>query len=126
MKYHDVPKFECQEIDAQGGVCNRKFVENHFLQTHIKLVHRGLREFVCGQCGICYSSAVDLRNHVINIHQKRKIQCELCNSLMGAKSYYRRHILTHHKELSDVERDNLLEKIRNTRKDDLFTYRKEN
>jgi hypothetical protein len=122
MKRHNAPQFDCPETDSQGNICARKFVENHLLQTHIKLVHRGVREFACQQCGVCYSSAVDLKSHVINIHQKRKIKCEICNSLMGAKSYYRRHVLTHHKELGEQARDALLEKIRKTKKEDLFNF----
>lgn len=122
MKYHQEKKFVCSEINHEGKICGKKFVENHFLNSHIKVAHRNIREFVCKECGICYASSTDLRSHMKNIHEKMRIKCEFCGSLMGSKSYYRKHILLHHKNLDDEALEEILEKIKRTKFEDLFTH----
>lgn len=63
-------------------------------------------------------------NHNRNIHQKVKIQCELCQTLLGDKSYYQRHVKSHHSDVPAKVRDALIYKIKCTKDDDLFNYRK--
>jgi hypothetical protein len=72
---------------------------------------------------MAYTHSQDLQNHIRNIHQKRKIKCDLCSSLLGAKEYYKKHVIDHHKEINDYTKQQLLAKIK-TREEDLFNYQK--
>jgi hypothetical protein len=60
----------------------------------------------------------------LNIHEKKKIQCELCPTLMGSKNYYSKHVTGHHRELDPVYKKLLLKKIRETPEEVLFNYQK--
>jgi KRAB domain-containing zinc finger protein len=125
MKYHEDPQFECDTINPETNqVCGRKFVTSTLLKDHITVFHRGIKKNPCAHCENSFARKSDLKYHEINVHQMRKIRCELCQSTFGSRAYYTRHINLNHKELEPNVKEMILEKIRKAKIEDLFNHRK--
>jgi hypothetical protein len=124
MKRHEEWKFICDFKLEDGEKCNKKFFVRHLLNDHINNSHRGIKKYNCSQCGMGFRTNVDMKYHVLNIHQMKKIKCELCQTLIGSKDYYKKHILNSHKDIDRSIQQKILEKIRNTKIEALFTHSK--
>lgn len=141
MRKHEM-KFVCDQMD-QDKLCNKRFPSRYNLKKHIDIQHRGIRwdniysslmygnwivfffrKFSCSLCESVFAKKPDLQNHFRTIHEQKRIQCELCSTLITRKDYYRKHVLDNHKELDDTAREMFLEKIKSTKDDDLFNYQK--
>lgn len=122
LKNHD-REFSC-EHNENGQVCNKRFTNNYLLQKHIDIQHRGIRKHTCTICESSYAANSDLQNHIRTVHEQKRIKCELCSTLITRKDYYRKHVMDNHRELDDITREMLLEKIKKTKDADLFTYQK--
>lgn len=64
-------KFECQ-------MCGFMFRRKASLEIHVKLVHLGIRNFVCTHCGNAYKSKILLQYHVYQHTGERPFKCEVC------------------------------------------------
>lgn len=119
VNFHREKKFPCSfEID--GKQCDKRFVSSYQLKRHVNITHRNVKPHQCEQCDASYSKLIDLDNHRNVIHLKLKIKCELCSTLLTQKDYYRKHIISNHKELDEGTRKALLEKIKRTPREQLF------
>lgn len=117
---HTEHKHICQ-YEEDGVECGRTFPINSLLNYHVKTAHWGIKKTLnCNECGIEYKTSQALSHHRRNVHEKTKIQCELCSTLVTRKDYYKRHINLHHKELDEVTKKLLLDKIKKTPVKDLF------
>ncbi len=124
MKYkHKERRFECT-FEDNGKVCGRKYPAESQLKRHVEVSHCGVRKHACEHCDRTFAKKEDLRGHTLNIHEKRKIQCELCPTLMGSKNYYTKHVSSHHRDLDPDFMEALLKKIRETPEEELFNFQK--
>lgn len=118
IKIHRERKYQCSFVE-NGVRCSKAFVNATQLKVHLN-IHADIKNYVCSECGMAYVKPKYLKSHMINIHQKMKIKCKLCSSLMGSKEYYRKHILLHHKDLDEESRNSFLAELKATKEDDLF------
>ena len=49
--------------------CNKIFSTKSNLRTHIKLVHEGVKNYICDICEKAFGLASDLRKHVERSHK---------------------------------------------------------
>lgn len=120
-RYHEEKKFVC-DFQDNGTVCGKRFEINSMLKKHIDTSHRGIKAYCCKDCGNNFSTHSSLANHRRNVHEKRRIKCELCSVLVTKKDYYRRHVILHHKELDEDTKNAFLEKIKKTPVEVLFNH----
>jgi uncharacterized C2H2 Zn-finger protein len=116
---HEERKFECT-FEA----CGKKYAFARELKRHVESIHCGVRKYTCPHCDSSFKIKADLRGHVLNLHEKKKIQCQLCSTLMGSKKYYGKHVRSHHRELDAVAMESLMKAIRDTPEEELFNYQK--
>jgi KRAB domain-containing zinc finger protein len=120
---HEERKFHCTFVE-NGQQCTKKYASEPELKQHVEISHCGVRKYACEQCNSSFSCKSDLRGHVLNIHERKKIQCEICPTLMGSKNYYSKHIKSHHRDIDPTFKEALLKKIRETPEEELFNYQK--
>lgn len=111
MKSHRSRDFICTYRD-DNGVCQKAFIANHKLQKHINTAHRGIKTHFCQECDASFTKSDSLSDHVRVVHRKIKIKCELCSTLVTRRDYYRRHINLHHKELDEVSKQEILDRLK--------------
>ena len=58
--------------------CPESFTHAHQLHEHIRSLHSGARQHVCGECGKGFATSSGLKQHT-HIHSSVKpFQCEVC------------------------------------------------
>lgn len=120
MPESSLKKFVCN-ILVNGIPCNKRFAIPDDFNTHVN-VHNGIKKFECDQCKnhAGYFRQKDLNHHKRNVHDKIKIQCELCSTLLTRKDYYVRHVKLGHQELDPETKEKFIDKIRKTKVADLY------
>lgn len=106
MRYHNEPKFKCQH---QG--CGKKFHQKILLEHH-ELKHSAEKPFSCENCTQIFFSLRDLKRHNERVHNKVMRPCPLCEAEFGRKDKLRLHVIKKHKDLSDSEKQNILEQVK--------------
>ena len=55
--------------------------------------HKKPKEFKCDceQCSKFFTRTEALRNHILNVHEKRKLKCDSCGNLFTAKKSLNLH-----------------------------------
>ncbi|KAI9136485.1 hypothetical protein BKA69DRAFT_1119941 [Paraphysoderma sedebokerense] len=66
-------RFKCT-WDSDGKECGKVFTKEKNLNTHIRVVHRGIKPYVCSQCQKAFSY-----KHVLNRHQNSCAKAILSN-----------------------------------------------
>jgi hypothetical protein len=120
---HEERRFECT-FEENGRVCGKKFAFGRELKRHVEISHCGVRKFACQYCDSSFKRKEDWRGHTLNIHEKKKIQCELCPTLLSSKKYYGKHVRSHHRDLDPDTMESVLKKIRDTPEEELFNHQK--
>lgn len=125
MKTHLMPesllkKFVCNII-VNDAPCGKRFATPANLNAHVN-VHKGIKKFECNQpeCNAAYFQPKDLRHHKRNVHDKIKIKCELCSTLVTRKDYYVRHVKLGHQELDPEAKEKFINKIRKMKISELY------
>ena len=68
------------------------------LNAHKASVHHK-KVFKCEICDAKLVSNENLKNHTVNVHEKRKPYiCEICNASFGIKQDKKKHMLSKHKD----------------------------
>jgi KRAB domain-containing zinc finger protein len=106
MRYHLPPLFECSYPD-----CGKKFHQK-VLWEHHERKHKAEKPVSCEQCGASFYSLRDVKRHQQRVHEKVTRKCDYCEISFSRKDKYRQHIIKKHKELTDEERELVLEHIR--------------
>lgn len=107
MRYHLPPSYTCS---AAG--CGKKFHQKVLWEHHEKK-HTDVKPFNCEQCTSNFYSLRDLKRHFQRVHEKVTRKCLLCEMQFSRKDKYRNHLLKKHVELSDTDRETILDQIRN-------------
>lgn len=106
MRYHLPPSYAC----TYAG-CNKKFHQKVLWEHHEKK-HSDVKPFICETCNSAYYSLRDLKRHNSRVHEKVIRSCLLCESQFTRKDKYRLHLLKRHTELSELDREDILNQIR--------------
>lgn len=114
------PTVICTYEEPDGTVCGKELTTSVSLARHLESYHRGVKKFSCDQCDAIFAKGQSLKFHIQKVHQKIKIKCELCSTLVTRKDYYIRHIKLNHPEMSSEVREAFIKKIRNTKSEDLI------
>ena len=56
--------------------CQKEFSSKDGVKSHIKLVHKNIRNFSCSLCGKAFAYKAKLTEHIKNVHEKRKYKCD--------------------------------------------------
>jgi KRAB domain-containing zinc finger protein len=120
---HGDKNFLC-EFEENGQICGKKFVSGSLLKQHHTQIHSGIRRFSCEICLQTFKKKEDWRCHQMNLHEGRKIKCDICPTLMGSKNYYSKHVRGHHRDLDANTLAAFLKKIKETPEEKLFNHRK--
>ena len=65
-------KHECQ-------FCDKILNTNNSLNTHIKSVHEGTKNFRCETCHVSFKAQDGLKYHISSIHNAQKFKCDVGN-----------------------------------------------
>ena len=82
------------------------------LKNHITVVHEGIKEWQCNQCGKSYSQRHYMQVHIKRVHDKDgngriDHKCEHCGKSYSSKQYLQIHVSTNHNELPSPNFSNL-------------------
>lgn len=106
LRYHQPPSYICSQ---QG--CGKKFHQKVLWEHHEKK-HTDFKPFNCDVCNSSFYSVRDLKRHYQRVHEKVTRKCFLCEMQFSRKDKYRLHLLKKHNELSEADRESLLDQIR--------------
>ena len=60
--------------------CGKKFLDRKYLDTHVSVVHEGIRPYECEYCLKTFGMLANLNTHVTAVHEgKRPHQCKECD-----------------------------------------------
>lgn len=108
QRYHLPPAYVCSYPD-----CNKKFHQKVLWEHHEKK-HTDVKPYNCEQenCQQSFYSLRDLKRHQSRVHEKTTRKCFLCEMQFTRKDKYRLHLLKKHNELSDLDRESILDQVR--------------
>lgn len=70
-------------------ICDKVFALESSLIPH-QLIHKGIADFRCEACDLCFPTKQRLKIHSAS-HTAKKYYCEVCNKYFRSKSYLKRH-----------------------------------
>ena len=73
-------------------ISNVKFVKSVHLNTHIKILHEGKRNYKCDSCGKLCATSGNLKSHIKIIHEKQRNHCDSCGKSFATLAYLNIHI----------------------------------
>lgn len=79
--------------DNQCAFCPKSFTDRSSLRIH-QGRHKG-KSFKCSQCGNCYFSQNELRQHITMRHMERRYTCETCQRKFPSKTILNDHQRVH-------------------------------
>ncbi|XP_050079648.1 zinc finger protein draculin [Anopheles maculipalpis] len=92
MNYHTKEKvFNCH-------FCGQTFLTSGNFSRHVKLVHRGEKEFKCTYCVRSFGKAETLKNHVMTHTGEKPYKCTICSKQFIQAHSLQIHIKTHDKK----------------------------
>ena len=91
---HEEGKHKCE-------ICARLFRDPSSLKTHENQMHDKNRLFECNLCDRKCITKKCLLDHVMDIHFKSKITCEICGTKLARIINYKIHLKTMHKDLGE-------------------------
>lgn len=74
--------FVCSTI-VDGQVCGKRYVSADKLESHVNNFHNAIKKYCCELCDSQYFSSKDLVHHKRVVHDKIKIKCQLCPTLVS-------------------------------------------
>ena len=83
---YDYPD-DLAEQDDQDNDHGLKMTTSLMVKTHVKVVHKKIRDHICDHCGGGYSMAGGLREHIKVVHLNiREYRCDECGYETTARS----------------------------------------
>ncbi|XP_053668267.1 zinc finger protein 501 [Anopheles marshallii] len=92
MNYHTKEKIHT------CNYCGQKFLTSGNFARHIKLVHRGIKEFKCTYCERTFGKAETLKNHVMTHTGEKPYKCSVCSKQFIQSYAFQTHVKTHDKQ----------------------------
>ena len=81
--------------------CAKPIVGTHGLKLHIKAVHEKRKDFMCNECGRCFSQLISLQTHVKHVHfgVERAFPCKHCEKVFTSPRGRHLHVEKAHKTM---------------------------
>ena len=77
--------------------CGKKFLDRKYLDTHVSVVHEGIRPYECEYCLKTFGMLANLNTHVTAVHEgKRPHQCKECDYKAISKYVLQKHMESKH------------------------------
>ena len=90
---------EEKDLSVKCDLCEKIFATQQIMRTHIKLVHKKIKNFPCEICGLQTSNSTHLRMHIQNVHEKVKnFQCDQCGMKFFNKYGHDKHFRNVHEK----------------------------
>lgn len=87
------------DVRSECNLCHRKFMDDNYLQQHIKKHHTGLpseKLHVCNVCGKVFYMLSHLSRHkVIHMEESEKFHCPTCGKGFYRLYHMQRHAVVH-------------------------------
>ncbi|XP_052897344.1 zinc finger protein weckle-like [Anopheles moucheti] len=80
-------------------MCDKKFNTTFNLKAHMKIVHEGVKPFICEECGKPFNSKGALKEHYIVHTEERPFQCAYCSKQFKNAAHLKTHEDTHNDTL---------------------------
>ena len=92
-------------VKCTENMCHKSFKSKEGLKQHL-LVHSGVKNFICSECGYAVRTKHHLKLHVLKRHtaMKKTIPCEVCGKLFRHISNLKCHFYTHKARLERPHR----------------------
>ncbi|CAH1772404.1 unnamed protein product [Owenia fusiformis] len=82
--------------------CGKKLKTELYLEKHMNKIHRGIRPYMCDQCGASYGEEAELKTHMAR-HGAKTHVCSHCGYATADKGNYQSHMFAlHHIVLSQT------------------------
>ena len=81
--------------------CDRVFMKDISLNDHVLRHHEKRLDFKCEYCGKDWPSLVEVNRH-IRITHNSKVNCDICDKVIGNPRGLWLHKIFHHKEIGDA------------------------
>uniref|UniRef100_A0A1B0DQE1 Zinc finger protein 865 n=1 Tax=Phlebotomus papatasi TaxID=29031 RepID=A0A1B0DQE1_PHLPP len=78
--------------------CPYKTPKRHGLQNHVKVVHRGIRDFHCPRCGQSFTTGAILKQHLLRHEGIKNHECSVCGVKKVTRRELRSHMVVHMEE----------------------------
>ena len=102
LKFHEKSheSFGKKEKKFKCIACDKSYLGENHLRTHVLNVHEGKKEHQCNFCEMEYHRSDGLRRHMVKTHgnQADNVKCDLCDKTFIFKSYLRSHLKNAHEE----------------------------
>ena len=92
--------------DIKCEFCGNSLSEEGTLEKHIHRIHEARKDHkykYCdnffsegNKCGKCFTQNIGLKTHISAVHEKEKLQCEICFKEISTKSNLITHITNIH------------------------------
>ncbi|XP_058055191.1 gastrula zinc finger protein XlCGF57.1-like [Anopheles bellator] len=87
--------YHTKERKIPCSTCGLAFASSGNLARHVRIVHRGIKEFQCPHCGQPFGKAETLKNHVMTHTGERPHGCTECDKRFIQLVALRKHMKTH-------------------------------
>lgn len=90
MRIHTDFKYTCK-------FCQAEFKQHSNMQRHIRVVHHGIKSYICPHCDHAFGKAESLKYHIMTHTNERPLKCSLCDRRFIQPSALKTHMKTHNK-----------------------------
>ncbi|XP_052873093.1 gastrula zinc finger protein XlCGF57.1-like [Anopheles cruzii] len=87
--------YHTKERKIPCSTCGLAFASSGNLARHVRIVHRGIKEFQCTHCGQSFGKAETLKHHVMTHTGERPHGCTECDKRFIQLVALRKHMKTH-------------------------------
>jgi hypothetical protein len=63
-----------------------------YLESHVKLIHQGIKELTCDKCGKTFGNRTCLENHCHRVHEDKPFKCDQCITSWATESLLKIHV----------------------------------
>ncbi|XP_055711524.1 uncharacterized protein LOC129806777 [Phlebotomus papatasi] len=79
-------------------LCPYTAVKKYILVRHVKLIHKGVREYHCPRCDKSFTGSANLENHILRHEGIKNYVCHICGAKKVTQSDLKNHMPTHSTE----------------------------
>ena len=100
VSLEDIHSILFEKENIKCCYCDNNFSMEVDYQTHVKLVHEGMKPYKCTLCDLSFNMKAHRKTHLERIHEKKKSYlCDDCGYGALNRSELKRHVDTIHKGL---------------------------
>ena len=85
-------------------LCDKTFSTKGYLESHVKVIHEGIKPFACNSCDKSFGLLENLTRHIRSIHERIKnFQCEICERKFARREELNNHLKFVHEKFKDPQ-----------------------